>query len=221
MEMIANRTYSRGFIFLATALLAALLGEVPVLAQITPGTPGQAQPTPGQAPGTQPGQQPNSALDGPASSPEASFSDRAFVSSMLDSDAAEVQLGQLAQQKSQSADIKQLGQKMQENRNLLDQQLKPLAQKLEVTASGKPSKKTRQLVAKLETLSGAEFDQEYIRAVVKDNQQAVKDLQNEAQTSQDPNLQLAAKQDAGVLAQHLQTVEQIAQSHNVAIDTKK
>jgi len=223
--MIATQRYRKVLLFLATALVTALLGEVAVLAQVVPGNqqqPLQQQPTPGQAPGAQPGQQPDPAVGGVASNaPEASFADRAFVSSMFESDAAEVQLGQLAQQKSQSEDIKQLGQRMAENRNKLDDQLKPVAQKLDVSFPSKPSKKTRQLVAKLETLSGPEFDQEYLKVVAKDNQQAVKDLQNEAQTSQDPGMQLAAKQDAGVLAEHQQVVEKVAQSHNVAIEEKK
>ena len=40
------------------------------------------------------------------------FSDQAFVKKALEGGDAEVQLGQLAQQKSQSPDVKQFGQKM-------------------------------------------------------------------------------------------------------------
>ena len=151
----------------------------------------------------------------------ASMADQAFVSNVFESDVAQEELGQLAQQKSQSDDVKQLAQRMAENRAKLDDQLKPLADRLDVHKPSKPSKKVRQEMAKLETLSGPQFDEEYIRTVAKDNGRDVKDFNSEAQTAQDPNLQQAAKQDATVLAEHQQAVEQIAQTHNITLEAKK
>ena len=151
----------------------------------------------------------------------ASLADQAFVMSIFESDAAEVELGQLAQQKSQSADVKQLGQSMVDNRTKLDAQFKPIAEKLDIRKPKGPSKKERKLISKLEALSGPQFDEEYIKAVAKDNQKDVKDFKTEAESAQDPNLQQAAKMDAPVLAQNLQSVEQIAQTHNVSINEKK
>jgi hypothetical protein len=49
----------------------------------------------------------------------------------------------------------------------------------------------------------------------------VKQFKSEAQSAQDPNLQQTAKQDANILAQQLQAIEQIAQNHNVTVDAKK
>jgi putative membrane protein len=175
---------------------------------------------PSQTPTQQPGQQTNPSL-GMTANNGASLADQAFVASMFESDASEEHLGQLAQQKSESPDVKQLGQKMMENRTKLDEQLKPIAQKLDVAQPKKPSKKEKELMAKLEALSGPQFDEEYIKAVAKDNQQDVKDFQTEAQSASDPTLQQAAKQDAPVLAEHQQAVEKIAQTHNVAMDEKK
>jgi len=151
----------------------------------------------------------------------ASPTDQAFVQTVMESDAAEVQLGQLAQQKSQSEDVKQFGQKMVENRTRLNDQLKPIADKLDIREPKEPSKKERQLIAKMETLSGPQFDEEYIKAVVKDQRQDVKEFKSASESAQDPNLQQAAKQDTSVIAQHLQAIEQIAQTHNVAVDDKK
>jgi len=210
--MVANRTYSRLLIFSAAALFAGCTA----VAQTRPGdSPTQS------APSQQPGSQQSQPTGTNADSSTASFADQSFVSSIFESDVAEVQLGQLAQQKSQSPDVKQLGQSMVANRTKLSEQLKPIADKLNINQPKKPSKKDRQLIAKLETLSGPEFDQEYIKAVARDNQEDVKNFQSEAQAAQDPNLQMAAKQDAGVLAQHQQAVEQIAQTHNVTLDAKK
>ncbi len=184
-----------------------------------PGTGAQPQqPMPNQQPQPQATQ---GGLNGVPTANGASPGDQMFVQSIFNSDATEVQLGQLAQQKSQSDDVKQFGQRMVVNRTRLDEQLKPIADKLEVSKPKEPSKKDKQLISKLEALSGPQFDEEYLKVVVKDNQRDVKDFKTEAESAQDPNLQQAAKMDGPVLAQHLQAAEQIAQTHNVAIDEKK
>jgi putative membrane protein len=150
-----------------------------------------------------------------------SFADQAFVKSVMERDAAEEQLGQLAQQKSQSDDVKQLGQKTAEDRTLLDSRFKVLAKSLEVGEPKGPSKKDKQLIASLQGLSGARFDEEYIKAIDKAHKQDIKDIQIEVQSTQDPNVQQAAQQSASILSQRLQAIEQVAQAHSVAIDAKQ
>jgi putative membrane protein len=210
--MNTNRSPIRILIFTAVFFVGAA-----ALAQGQQPSTG-SQPMPSQQPQQQttPG-----GLNGTPTDNAASPSDQMFVESIFKSDAAEVQLGQLAQQKSQSDDVKQFGQKMVLNRTKLDEQLKPIADKLDVSKPKEPSKKDKQLIAKLGALSGPQFDEEYLKAVVKDNQQDVKDFKTEADSAQDPNLQQAAKMDEPVLAQHLQAAEEIAQAHNVALDAKK
>jgi predicted outer membrane protein len=110
---------------------------------------------------------------------------------------------------------------MMENRAKLDDQFKAIAQKLDVHAPKKPSRKEKETMAKLEALSGPQFDEEYIKTVAKDNEKDLKSFQTEAQSASDPNLQQAAKEDAPVLAEHQQAVEKIAQTHSVAVDGKK
>jgi putative membrane protein len=56
--------------------------------------------------------------------------------------------------------------------------------------------------------------------MVKDHKQDLKEFQNEAQNGQDPNVKQAAQQGAGVISQHLQMIQQIAQTHNVAVEGK-
>ncbi len=218
--MIANRTRSKILLFSAAALLAGAT----VFAQMQPGGMGQQPPMPGHDPSQQPGAQPGQpSYGGPGMNPgnSPSMADQAFVKSVMESDAAEVQLGQLATTKSQSDDVKKFGESMVENRKRLDDQLKPIAKELGVSEPKGPSKKDKQLIASLEGMSGTQFDEEYIRAVMKDHQKDVKDFQSAAQTAQDPNVQQTARTDAPVLEQHLHAIEQIAQAHNVQADQKK
>jgi len=150
-----------------------------------------------------------------------SFADQSFLRKALEDNAAEVQMGQLAAQKSTSGDVQQFGQKMAQIHQQLTDQIKPVARQLEVDVPKQPSKKARQEIEKMQALSGADFDAAFIRAMLKDQQSDLKDFKAEAQSAQNPNLQQLAKMDVPVLSQHLQILEQLAQAHNVTADDKK
>ena len=158
---------------------AVLLAALPALAQQAPGgsMPSQQQPPAPSNPGMQgPGGYP-----GTATTPQQA-GDQEFVSKALQGGDTEVQLGQLAQQKSQSQDVKQFGQKMtQDHSQMNDKWFKPLAKQLGVSEPKGPSKKDKKLIAKLQGLSGNDFDTEYIKAMVKDHQDDLKEFQSEAQ----------------------------------------
>ena len=143
------------------------------------------------------------------------MADRAFVKKALEGGQTEVQLGQLAQQKSQSDDVKQFGQKMVQDHTQLGDQMKPIAQQLGVKPPDGPSKKDKEMVAKLEALSGPQFDEAYIQAMLKDHKKDLSDFKDEAQATQNPALKQTAQQGSTVIAGHLQAIQQIAQSHNV------
>ena len=116
--------------------------------------------------------------------------------------------------------MKKLGQKISDERISLDGQLKTIAKSLEVGGPKGPSKKDLKLIASLQALSGAQFDEEYLKAVDKAHKQDVKDIQIEIQNTQDSSVRQAAQQIEGVLSQHLQVIEHVAQAHNIAVDAK-
>jgi putative membrane protein len=211
--MISKRMGTRLLLCSASTLLASAFA----IAQVQPGAAGQQPNAPGQQPTT-----PAPGALGPDSNlaNQQAMADQSFVRKALEGGVAEVQLGQLAQQKSQSDDVKQFGQKMVEDHTQLGDQMKPIAQQLGVKEPKGPSKKDKQLMAKLEGLSGPQFDEAYIQAMVKDHKQDLKEFKDEAQAAQNPNVKQVAQQGAGVISQHLQMIQQIAQSHNVATDGK-
>ena len=122
------------------------------------------------------------------SDPQHSFADQAFTKSVLERDAGDLQLCQLAAQKSQSDDVKQLGLNIIENRTSLNLQFKVIARTLSVAEPKGPSKKDKQLIARLEGLSGPQFDEEFLKALAKIHRQDVKDFQVEAATAQEPSV---------------------------------
>jgi putative membrane protein len=77
------------------------------------------------------------------------------------------------------------------------------------------------LMAKLQGLSGQQFDDAYIKAMVKDHKKDNDDFQAEASQTQNPALKQVAQQGGQVIQQHLQMIEQIAKNHNLMNDKGK
>lgn len=145
--------------------------------------------------------------------------DQAFVKTILERSQADNQLCQLAQSKSQSEDVKSLAQQITNTRSSLDSQLKTVAKQIDVGVPKNPNKKDKQVIGKIEALSGAEFDQQFLQAVAKSHQQDVKDFQSEAANAQEPLVKQVAQPDADVLSKQLAAIQQVAQAHNVTLDS--
>jgi putative membrane protein len=205
-------TMNRAFVYSAMALLTPL----PALAQQAPigGMPGQPQVL--SDPSTQ----------GPGSYPHATASpqqvgDQEFVSRALQGEDAEIELSQLAQQKSQSEDVKQFARKMVlDHSQMSDKWFKPLAKQLGVSEPNGISRKDKKLIARLETFSGNDFETEYIKAMVKDHKDDLRDFQSEAQMTLNPNVKRVAQQGQTVISEHLLLIEQVAKNHNVPVEDK-
>lgn len=186
----------------------------------------QSMPNGGAAPQqpSMPRQPSNPSMSSPGSSPGTAttsqqFGDQSFVAKAIAGGEAEVQLGQLAQQKSQSDDVKQFAQKMVSDHTQMGEKwFKPVAKQIGASVPKGPDKKEKKEIAKLQTLSGQDFDTEYIQAMLKDHRQDLKDFQDEAQATQDPSVKQVAQQGANIIQQHLQLIEQVAKNHNVPVE---
>jgi putative membrane protein len=212
------RWSSRDIFLIAAVLLA---GAVAMAQQ--PGGSGTSPSSP-SSPSTQQPTPPGATMPGNSGMPDTSsqsYGDQSFLRKTLEDDVAQEQMGQLAAQKSQSDDVKQFGQKMVQIHTELNDQLRPAAKQLGVDELKGPSKKQKQEIAKLEALSGPDFDTAYIQAMAKQQQHDLKGFKDEATAGQNPNVQMAAKQDAPILEQHYQVLEKLAQVHNVTLESKK
>lgn len=199
----------------------ALLTGAVALAQ-APGAPQQPSMPQSQSPSTNsgtPGTAGNSGADPGSATNGQDYAANAFISKAMEGGMAEVELGQLAQQKSQSKDVQLFGQKMvSEHGQMADKWFKPVAQQLGISEPKGPSKKDKKEIAKLQALSGADFDREYLTMMVKDHQKDLKEFKDEANSAQNPNVKQIAQQGATVISQHLQLAEQIAKNHNVTVE---
>lgn len=181
----------------------------------------QQQPTGSQPQPENPANNPNSSMNPMGQMQQqqnaaaGTMQDKAFVRKALEGGMFEVQAGQLAAQKSQSQDVQQFGQKMAQDHAQLGDALKPIAAQMGVNVPDKLSKKDAQLLAKLQGMSGAQFDDAYIKAMVKDHKDDQSQFRQEADNTQNPQLKEAAQQGSQVITEHLHLAEQMAKAHNV------
>jgi putative membrane protein len=198
--------YAKRTIVLAGALL--LCGSM-AIAQAPRDSSGPASQTPGQNPSMDP------QMNGMQGPNQPSPMDRTFVSRAMQGSMAEVQIAQLTLQKSSNDQVKQFAQRMIDDHNKLNEQMKPVADQLGVKAPDQISKNDRKTIAKLQGLSGSAYDQAYIKDMVRDHKQDLSQFQTEASSGQDQTVKDAANQGSKVIAQHLQMAQQLAKDQNV------
>src|SRR5947207_611368 len=74
----------------------------------------------------------------------------------------EVQLGQLAAQKAQSDEVKQFGQRMVSDHSKANDKLKQVATQKNINLPTEMDSSSKREYDKLQKLSGAQFDREYV-----------------------------------------------------------
>jgi len=149
-----------------------------------------------------------------------SESDKHFVRDAIEGGNGEIQLGQLAQQKGTSDDVRKFGQKMVDDHTKLGEQMQSVAGHIGVTPSSGTSVSEKALAAKLKLLSGDAFDKAYIKAMVEEHREDLQSFQKEATTGTNSEVREEAKRGAEVVQHHLQMAEQLARNHNVNVASK-
>ncbi len=137
-------------------------------------------------------------------------SDATFLKKAAEGGLAEIELGQLAQQKASSEEVKKFGERMVSDHTKANDELKAVAQKENVELPQEPSAKDKATKARLEKLSGAQFDQAYMKDMVKDHRTDVSEFEHESNSAQDPAVKSFATQTLPVLKEHLRVAEKIS-----------
>jgi putative membrane protein len=111
----------------------------------------------------------------------------------------EVEMGKMAQQKGKSAEVKKIGGMMVSDHTKANNELMGIAKKKGVDLSKeKPSMKK---------LDAANFDKEYIDAMVKDHEKDLSAFQAEAKNGSDADVKAFASKTSAVIKKHLDAVK--------------
>lgn len=146
--------------------------------------------------------------------------DRRFVDKAAEGGKAEVELGQLAVQKAASDDVKKFGQRMVDDHTRANEKLQEVAQKKGLQLPDKLSAKDQATKSRLEKLSGKEFDDAYMKDMVKDHTKDVNEFQREANTAKDPDVKSFVQTTLPTLQDHLKEAKQISSSSSVTASNR-
>jgi predicted outer membrane protein len=144
---------------------------------------------------------------------------KSFIKHAGEGGIAEVQLGQLAAERAQSPEVKQFAQKLVQDHTQANQQLQQIAQQKSVELSREVTGKNKEALDKFRSLSGQEFDREFLKHQAKHHEKDIRTFEQVANTSTDQEVKQFAQQVLPVLRQHHQTVTQLAQQHGIALET--
>jgi putative membrane protein len=123
-----------------------------------------------------------------AAQPALSEDDRSFMMEAGTGGMAEVEMGRLAATKGKSGEVKAFGQRMVRDHSKANSELMALAKRKGVTLPSDLNDEQKAGKAKLETLSGADFDREYMSMMVDDHNKDVKAFEDKAGNAADPDL---------------------------------
>ncbi|MDY0964687.1 MULTISPECIES: DUF4142 domain-containing protein [Massilia] len=185
---------------LAVSVAAAMFGAVGAQAQT--GESSQA------------GQQSGSSATSATASSNAKLAsaDRKAITDMAMSNMAEVEMGKLAQSKSQNAEVKAFAQKMVDDHGKALTEVQTLAQSKSVTLPTELDAKHKAMSAKLEKLSGDAFDKAYVKqGGVGAHKETLAKLQKASKGAKDADVKGQVDKTIPVVQEHLKHAEQLAQ----------
>lgn len=138
-----------------------------------------------------------------------------FIKEAIQGNLAEVKVGQLAQEKGATQGVKDFGAALAKDHGSANDNATQAAQQMKVTPPGKPNMKQTQVYDRLAKLSGEKFDQQFIKAMVKDHKEDI--AKYERESNQSGPAADYAKQTLPALKSHLKMAEDLAGSEHVAL----
>jgi putative membrane protein len=136
--------------------------------------------------------------------------DRLFVRTAAIGGMAEVEFGELAEQKGQSHAVKDFARRMIEDHGKANERLIGLAKEDSIAVPHELDAEHKAMRARLvESPPGAEFDLAYVRGQVVDHQKAVQLLEYEIGSGQDVELKSFAAEILPIVLRHLRTAQDL------------
>ncbi len=135
--------------------------------------------------------------------------DKEFACKVSASGLAEVNLSELAARVSRNPTVRQFAQQMLADHKRANQELLQMANQRSIKLPGEMDDEHQKCFDKLKKLSGAEFDREYMEAMVKDHEKAVKAFEKESKEGKDEAMKRWAGQLTPILKHHLEMARKV------------
>ena len=143
--------------------------------------------------------------------------DKKFVHDLAQNSNFEIKSGQLALQKSQSADVKEYAQMVVRDHTALNRQIATATTttKTDPVSPGSLSLSDNATYAKLKLLSGKSFDESYIKGLISGNEDIEKMEKSEASDSTVPMVKKLATRSMELDQKHAEKAKALAAAHGV------
>jgi putative membrane protein len=138
-----------------------------------------------------------------------------FVKEAIQGNLAEVDVGNLAQQKGASQGVKDFGAMLAKDHAAANEKAEQAAATLGVTSPSQPSAKQKALYKKLSALSGEQFDRQFIKSMVKDHEEDIAKYEKESNSGTGAAAEYA-KAILPDLHKHLETAQHLQQQERTA-----
>ncbi|MEU1809605.1 DUF4142 domain-containing protein [Micromonospora sp. WMMD1076] len=129
----------------------------------------------------------------------------------------EITAGNLAQQKGQNEQVKDLGKMFVTDHTQLDQTVQSTAQQLNVQLPADPTADQQKVLDQLNNLSGAEFDKAWVTAQLAGHVQAIQATQTEISQGSEQSVVQIAQDALPVLQAHYDALVALAQTLGVPV----
>ena len=117
---------------------------------------------------------------------------------------AEVELGNMALQKSQNEKVRQFAQMIVDDHTKANEELKTLAASKNVTLPTDVNTKQKSTMNKLNSMSGTNFDKEFIKTMIKDHENTIRLFERESERGNDADAKAFAAKNLPTLRSHLE-----------------
>lgn len=125
---------------------------------------------------------------------------------------ADIEANRLAHQKTSSKEVKDYTIQVINDRTTANQHLAKIAKKLELPIAGREEVVNKAKALMPDVQEGEAFDEAYAASQVKSTEEAIEQLQQEAQTTQVPEIKAFAEETLPKLEYHLQRARELQAS---------
>ena len=138
--------------------------------------------------------------------------DKQFAAEAFAGNLAEVAMGDLVKQKTRNDQVRRYGDRLRADHLAANEKLAPIASKYQIQLPSSPDSEAQATRDRLATLSGAQFDREFIQAAITDHEKDIDEYTKALGQLQNPELRAYADQTLPTLRQHLEMAQQIART---------
>ena len=138
--------------------------------------------------------------------------DAQFIRDAAQGDMLEMRLGEIAQQKAASPEVKEFAQRMQQDHSAHLEKVRGLAASSNIKLSNDLDPKHRSEVDRFAKMTGKDFDRQYIDHMVQDHQKDIKEYEKAQQQVTNPEEKAPASETLPILKDHLNMAQNTQKS---------